>query len=66
MRMMGEYSWDFWILFELSEKDLVFCEIMEMLNISGIFHNMELTWCYDHSIVLVYMDDILMFTELLG
>ena len=24
---------------DLSEKDLVFCEIMEMLNISGIFHN---------------------------
>ena len=37
--MLGEYSWDFWILFGLSEKDLVFCEIMEMLNISGIFHN---------------------------
>ena len=37
--MLGEYSWDFWILFGLSEKDLVFCEMMEMLNISGIFHN---------------------------
>ena len=39
--MLGEYSWNFWILFGLSEKDLVFCEMMEMLNISGIFHNIE-------------------------